>query len=123
MDPYPCRYLGDARRECSCAPGVGAAYRLRVFRPLLDRVEVPAVPYHDLAASDAGEDSAAIRDRVNAARQRQLARSVERADLFCNAHMDTRQVRQFCRPDQRGPGCWNWLSIDWGCPHAPMTGS
>jgi magnesium chelatase family protein len=67
-------------------------------------IAVPAVPYHDLAASNAGETSAAIRDRVNAARQRQLARSAEQADLFRNAHMDTRQVRQFCRPEPAGSG-------------------
>jgi len=55
-----------------------ARYRSRISGPLLDRidlqVEVPALSSPDLAASAAGEPSAAVRDRVARARQRQVRR-------------------------------------------------
>jgi len=62
-------------------------------------VEVPAVKYRDLADKKPGENSAPIRARVNAARQRQLDRFQEYPDLFCNAHMATRHIRQHCPVD------------------------
>jgi len=81
-------------------------YRARVSGPLLDRVdihvEVPAVKYRDLADKNPGEGSAPIRARVNAARQRQLERFAKHPDLFCNAHMATRHIRQHCPVDVPG---------------------
>lgn len=48
MNPCPCGYLGDARRECECTPDVIHRYRSRLSGPLLDRidmhVEVPPLP-------------------------------------------------------------------------------
>ena len=106
MNPCPCGYLGDLQHECTCSPPAVQRYRARVSGPLLDRVdihvEVPAVKYRDLADRQPGEGSAAIRIRVNAARQRQLARFGKQADLFCNAHMATRHIRAHCLVDSQG---------------------
>ena len=104
MNPCPCGYLSDARRTCTCSPAAIRRYRARVSGPLLDRIdihiEVPALAYDDLANKQSGEDSAQIRQRVNAARQRQLDRFA--GELFCNAQMSTRHIRHHCSLDDAG---------------------
>jgi magnesium chelatase family protein len=78
-------------------------YRSRVSGPLLDRidiqVDVRAVPYRELASRTPGESSAALRARVDRARQRQLARFRGRP-LFRNAQMTARDLRQHCAVDR-----------------------
>lgn len=104
MNPCPCGYLADARRTCTCSPAAIRRYRARISGPLLDRIdihiEVPALAYDDLANREGGEDSAQIRQRVNAARQRQLDRFA--GELFCNAQMSTRHIRRHCSLDDAG---------------------
>ena len=104
MNPCPCGYLSDTRRTCTCSPAAIRRYRARVSGPLLDRIdihiEVPALAYDDLANKQSGEDSAQIRQRVNAARQRQLDRFA--GELFCNAQMSTRHIRRHCSLDDAG---------------------
>ena len=104
MNPCPCGYLADARHTCTCSPAAIRRYRTRVSGPLLDRIdihiEVPALAYDDLANKQSGEDSAQIRQRVNAARQRQLDRFA--GELFCNAQMSTRHIRRHCSLDDTG---------------------
>ena len=78
MNPCPCGWLGDPERSCGYTCERAERYRARVSGPLLDRidlhVEVPAVPASTLATDAPGEDSAAVRARVLAARERQQAR-------------------------------------------------
>ena len=78
MNPCPCGFLGDDRRACRCTPMQIARYRGRLSGPLRDRidliVDVPAVPVHAITDKAPGESSAAVRDRVAAARARQRAR-------------------------------------------------
>ena len=80
MNPCPCGYLGDKRRECRCTPQQQARYHGRLSGPLRDRidliVEVDAVPITELTEGPAGEPSAAVRQRVLAARDRQALRSI-----------------------------------------------
>jgi magnesium chelatase family protein len=80
MNPCPCGYLGDKRRECRCTPQQTARYHNRLSGPLRDRidliVEVDAVPITELTEGPAGEASAAVRQRVLTARDRQAARSI-----------------------------------------------
>jgi len=73
----------------------------KISGPLLDRIdihiEVPAVQYRELRGAAAIENSAAIRARVLAARERQRARFAEAKEkIFSNAQMGTRQIRSFC---------------------------
>ena len=79
-------------------------YRSRLSGPLLDRIdihlEVPAVPVKELLSQPAGESSATIRSRVNQARARQRKRFAASPRLYCNAQMNAREVKQFCRLDQ-----------------------
>ncbi|MFM8501998.1 MAG: YifB family Mg chelatase-like AAA ATPase, partial [Fluviibacter sp.] len=71
MNPCPCGYQGQPTRACRCTPEQIQRYRNRLSGPLLDRIdlciEVPALSSTDLAQAEAGESSAAVRDRVIAA--------------------------------------------------------
>jgi magnesium chelatase family protein len=105
MNPCLCGYATDPQHECTCTPQQIQRYRAKISGPLLDRIdiqiEVPAVKYKELSHRDAGEDSAAIRARVNRAREVQLRRFAGRT-LFCNAQMTSRDIRKFCQPDASG---------------------
>jgi magnesium chelatase family protein len=78
MNPCPCGYRGDLRRECTCTPPQVQRHLARVSGPLLDRidlhVEVPRPPMGDLLGGSPGESSDAVRARVVAARGRASAR-------------------------------------------------
>ncbi len=78
MNPCPCGYYGDQARRCTCAPQAVQRYRAKLSGPLLDRIdlhiEVPAVPYEDLRAQNAGATSSQMRERVIQARTLQQQR-------------------------------------------------
>ena len=100
MNPCPCGYFGDPTRECHCTPPMIQRYVAKISGPLLDRIdihiEVPAVKYKELRAPASSEDSAAVRTRVIAARQRQLTRYAGEKKTFCNAQMLPKMVRKHC---------------------------
>ena len=106
MNPCPCGYLGDSLHQCRCTPPQILKYRSRISGPLLDRidihVEVPAVKYKELVKEPGGEKSTAIRKRVEKARAIQVDRFRDFPGIFCNAHMESRNVREFCQPDDGG---------------------
>jgi len=83
-------------------------YYARISGPLLDRIDihlrVPAVPYAELGRDAPGEPSAAIRCRVEAARDRQRERFRARAGIHANAHMGSREVRKHCRQTEEVAG-------------------
>jgi hypothetical protein len=90
MNPCPCGYFGDPMRECHCTPPMIQRYVSKISGPLLDRIdihiEVPAGKYKELRAPSASEDSAAVRQRVIAARDRQLDRfRAEKKKTYANA--------------------------------------
>jgi magnesium chelatase family protein len=99
MNPCPCGFFTDPQKECGCTPMQIQRYRSRVSGPLLDRIdiqiEVPALRYQELASKDAGESSSTIRERVNRARQVQLAR-FQKKGLHANAQMSTRDIKKYC---------------------------
>jgi len=104
-NPCPCGHLGDPRRECRCSPLEIRRYRARLSGPLLDRIdlqlEVPAVPYRDLARALPGEASHAVRSRVVAARARQAQR-LSGTGTRTNAGLAPAEVRRACRTDAEG---------------------
>jgi magnesium chelatase family protein len=105
MNPCPCGFYTDTQHECSCSPIGIQRYRSRISGPLLDRIdihiEVPAVKYKDLTDRIARESSAAIRERVNRARQVQLERFAGMT-FFCNAQMGARDLRVHCQIESAG---------------------
>ena len=78
MNPCPCGYRSDPRRACSCTPPQVEKYLSRISGPLLDRidlhVEVPAVPFTQLAEMPPGPPSSEFRVQVLEARARQTKR-------------------------------------------------
>ena len=98
MNPCPCGHDGDPGAECTCLPDAIARYRARISGPLLDRIDlrvhVPRVPYERLRADDRREPSAAVRERVCAARARMATRGHR-----TNAELTIAGVRRYCRLD------------------------
>ena len=105
MNPCKCGWYGDPSGRCICSQAAVEAYQSRISGPLLDRidliVEVPAVQYEDLRRKDPAEASETIRQRVNAARDRQHQR-FQQATVQCNARMSPAQTQLFCTLDD---GC------------------
>jgi magnesium chelatase family protein len=101
-NPCPCGFLGSSVRECTCGRASIDRYRSRLSGPLLDRIDlqvvVEPVSIQKLRSETRGESSAAIRDRVTAARERQRARLGPWA-VRCNAEMSTRVLRESCPLD------------------------
>ncbi len=100
MNPCPCGYHGDTRRECRCTAAMIQRYLAKISGPLMDRidlhVEVPAVAFQELRGAEMGASSAEIRARVAAARARQTARG------FYNSQLPPRLLREVCRLDEAG---------------------
>lgn len=105
-NPCPCGYFGDPSNRCKCTPPVIEKYMSRLSGPLLDRIDlhinVPSVPYKELASDPKGETSTVVRARVNRARAYQEKRFRERPGVFCNARMTSRDLRAHCRIDDKG---------------------
>ena len=106
MNPCPCGYYTDPNRDCSCTPPQIQRYLSKISGPLLDRIdiqiEVPAVAYKELAAESTGEKSEVIRGRVQKARGIQLKRFEGSKHLFCNADMQSKEIRKYCKVDDKG---------------------
>jgi magnesium chelatase family protein len=103
MNPCPCGYHGDPSHECTCTSFQIQRYMARISGPLLDRIdihiEVPAVKFKELSGQPTGEPSKAVRQRVNAARGVQLERFKNEKSIFCNAHMESKEIRRYCPID------------------------
>ena len=102
-NPCRCGHLGDPRVECTCTASDVDRYRRRLSGPLLDRidlhVEMP-VPSLDELKGPACESSAAIAERVAAARRAQASRfpTGHRAPL--NSSMARRELESHCQPTE-----------------------
>lgn len=76
-NPCPCGYLGDQRQPCECTDARLDRYRQRLSGPLVDRfdlrVTVPRMRVSEMRGPG-GEESAAVRRRVLAARSIQSQR-------------------------------------------------
>ena len=103
MNPCPCGYLGHPSKECVCTEAAKRRYRDKVSGPILDRIdihiEVEPVDYDRLSSAQKEESSAAIRERVEQAREIQRRR-FEGTDISCNAKMTPRMTRELCVLDE-----------------------
>ena len=105
LNPCPCGYRNDPRRECHCTVPQIERYMAKISGPLLDRIdihiEVPAVPFKELSGSRDGTTSAVMRDHVMSARAIQEARFLN-SRTRRNAQMSTREIRQHCQLNDAG---------------------
>ena len=103
LNPCPCGYKNDPRRQCQCTTTNIERYMSKISGPLLDRIdihiEVPAVPFKELTSDAPGTniDSQTMRQQVLVGRQRQRERFSRTSKTLCNAQMTSPQLRQFCR--------------------------
>jgi magnesium chelatase family protein len=102
MNPCPCGYYTDSEKQCTCSISMVSKYQKRISGPLMDRidihVEVPRVPFEKLSSKRTGESSAAVRERVEAARSVQRERFAGTA-LQTNSDMGPAEIRKFCPLD------------------------
>ena len=98
-NPCPCGHLGDERRQCSCPEASLRRYRARLSGPLLDRIDMivrVGLPTRDeLMAGPGAPESAAVRARVAAARNRQSER-LAGTGARCNAELGPSELRLHC---------------------------
>lgn len=105
MNPCPCGFYGDPVRACTCPKSAVGNYLNRISGPLLDRIdlhiEVPRLRQDELTAPPTGENSQAIRGRVEKARaiQRKRFEKAGSAGIYCNARMSAKQLQTYCTVD------------------------
>jgi magnesium chelatase family protein len=103
MNPCPCGYYGDPQKACSCSSATITRYQKRLSGPILDRIDiqvtVPRVEFEKLTSERLGEASQKVRQRVEAARDRQSHR-LANSPSTNNGDMLPREIRQFCQLDQ-----------------------
>lgn len=105
LNPCPCGYRNDPRRDCHCTVPQIERYMSKISGPLLDRIdihiEVPAVPFRELSAATSGTSSGQMRQSVVEARGVQRRRFAGSNTRF-NGQMTHRQIRSFCPLDEAG---------------------
>ncbi len=91
MNPCPCGYYGHPKKKCVCNEYQRTHYMSKISGPLLDRIdlqiEVQPVDFDQMSSKAPGESSAAIRQRVIAARMLQERRFKDEPGIHCNAQM------------------------------------
>ena len=104
MNPCPCGNYNHPWKPCTCQQGMVSKYLNRISGPLLDRmdlhVEVTPLDENIVNSLSAGENSATIRERVIAARQKQELRFTAETDIHCNAQMTPKHIREHCQLDE-----------------------
>ncbi len=106
MNPCPCGNFGNKIKECTCTPIQINKYMGKISGPLLDRIdihiEVPAVNISELSEKRNGESSTNIRKRVIQARTIQSIRYKNKKGIYCNADIQTNELKEFCQIDKSG---------------------
>lgn len=107
MNPCPCGYYNHPEKDCVCGPAVIQRYLGKISGPLLDRidlhVEVTPVSFDELSETDRpGTTSREILERVVKAREIQAERFKDLPNVYANAQMPNRMVREVCQVNQAG---------------------
>lgn len=102
-NPCPCGYFGDSIQPCTCTPRGREQYWAKLSGPLMDRIDlqvgVNRLKPEEITQGGKGEASAVVRQRVETARQIAQRRFQQEA-LHCNAEMQSRHLRQWCRLEE-----------------------
>jgi magnesium chelatase family protein len=99
-NPCPCGFFNHPTRDCSCPPGAVQKYLNKMSGPLLDRidlhVEVVPVPFSELSNTAPQMRSETIRENVIRARDIQTKRYEGMTDIYANAHMTSKLLKEIC---------------------------
>ncbi len=103
-NPCPCGYFNDPEKPCTCSPSQISMYRRKMSGPLMDRVdlfiEVPAVKYEKLTADSAENQSQAIREKIEKAREKQKERFAG-DKILTNSEMNIPETKKYCGHDEQ----------------------
>ncbi len=103
MNPCPCGYFTDPKRECHCTPFQIQHYLSKISGPLLDRIdihlEVPRLKLEHLTDKRRGEPSMEIRKRVDKARDIEKTRYMNDG-IYFNAHLESKELEKYCMLDK-----------------------
>lgn len=106
-NPCPCGYFGDTIQPCTCTPRSREQYWAKLSGPLMDRIDlqvaVNRLKPEEITRQTTGEESIAVRQRVETARVRARERFKDER-LHCNAEMQSRQIKQWCKLDDASLG-------------------
>jgi magnesium chelatase family protein len=101
-NPCPCGFYGDTIQPCTCSPRIREQYWAKLSGPLMDRIDlqvgVNRLKPEEITQQATGEESATVRSRVQAARDRARHRFQHTA-LRCNAEMQSAHLRKWCSLD------------------------
>ena len=99
MNPCPCGFE-FVPNKCECTVKQKRRYRGRISGPILDRfdlhVEATPVPTRLMTGPPASPSSSEARARVKAARALQQKRFARVRNVFCNAQLRGRHLRELC---------------------------
>ena len=102
-NPCPCGYYGDSIQQCTCSPRQREQYWAKLSGPLMDRIDlqvaVNRLKPEEITRQPHGEESAPVRERVQAARDRARVRFESETTLRCNAQIQSRHLRLWCQLD------------------------
>lgn len=112
MNPCPCGYFTDPKKECHCTPYQIQRYLSKISGPLLDRIDIhlnaPRLNYEELSQRRKGDPSKAIRERVNKACKIQEKRYKQASSKgsfglpYFNAHLESKELEKYCVLDKEG---------------------
>ncbi len=106
MNPCPCGFYNHPEKQCTCPPGIVQRYLSKVSGPLLDRIdihiEVSPISFNELSDQRKGELSSQVRNRVIQTRQIQSERYKNLKNIHCNAQINTKLLREYCKIDKDG---------------------
>lgn len=101
-NPCPCGYLADPDKNCTCTNSQVSMYRRKLSGPLMDRmdifIEVPAVKYERLISQAPEKQSDVMRQKIEAARERQKER-FKNKKILTNAEMQIPEIKEYCSHD------------------------
>ena len=104
-NPCPCGYYGDTIQACTCNPRQREIYWAKLSGPLMDRIDlqvaVNRLKPEEITDRPTGENSATVRPRVQAARDKASRRFESVPSIVCNAQMQSRELRTWCPLDDR----------------------
>jgi len=99
MNPCPCGYLGDTKKNCTCTQYQIEKYFSKISGPILDRIdiqiEVPRLETDTLIRNTPGEGSFSIKERINRVREFQIDRFKD--GFRFNGLMTPREIKKYCR--------------------------
>lgn len=105
MNPCPCGYFTDPKKECHCTPFQIQRYLSKISGPLLDRIdihlEVPRLNLEHLTNKRTGEPSSEIRKRVDKVRETQKTRYQDGQTQF-NSRLESKELEKYCVMDKEG---------------------